>query len=317
MGTSYSIKIRGEINLARFDSLKNGINEELKKINQIMSTWIKDSELSKLNQSPVGQWITLSNELFEVIQSAKNIYKLSDGSFDVTVGPLVNLWGFGPKPGKRKIPSASEINSLLKVLGTNHIQLDSKNKRLKKVKAISIDLSAIAKGYGVDRLSNYLSKNRVKNFIAEIGGEIHASGYREFASKGGVITCKPWRIAIEAPLVDSREVQQIVELSNISIATSGDYRNYYEKNGSRFSHTINPRSGYPIKHNLASVSVKHKLTMQADALATALMVMGARKGVKFVNKHDIAALFIVKAERGFKVIYSKTFNSNARISCTE
>jgi thiamine biosynthesis lipoprotein len=204
----------------------------------------------------------------------------------------VNLWGFGP-PGKSEdIPTVKQISESLKKVGSNHLKSRLSPPALKKeIVDLYVDLSGIAKGFGVDSIANLLETQGLMNYIVDIGGEMKTRGRKNANS--------PWRIAIESPIVDKKEIQQVINLNDQAIATSGDYRNYFEKDGKRYSHEINPRTGYPIQHRLASVTVLDSSCMRADALATALIVLGPEKGFQLAEKESNAALFIIKGEDGF------------------
>ncbi len=292
MGTVYSIKIvkeEGKQNL--YDGLQQQIDMVLKEVNMKMSTYIETSEISLFNKSKANEWKTLSEDLAVVISKAEEIYRLSQGAFDITVGPLVNLWGFGPEKRDDDIPSDSTIMARKKNVGMDKIHLDSQNLLIKKdLDGIYCDLSAIAKGYGVDKVGEFLSQKGIKNYMVEIGGEVRTSGKNH---KG-----EPWKIGVTTPDNDLA-IQEIIPLSNLTMATSGDYRNYFEKDGVRYSHTIDPRTGRPITHNLASVTVIHENCMTADAAATAIDVLGPDDGMALAQKMNIAVYMIIRSDSGF------------------
>lgn len=318
MGTRYHIKLLNTDNdSTKLKNMQADVDAILDTINRKMSTWIKDSELSRFNDSPVGHWYQVSNETFEVIEAGLEVYRQSAGRFDITVGPLVSLWGFNSNTIKHQLPEEKSIQATLKNIGSNFLELDKQQKRLKKLKPVAVDLSAIAKGYAVDRLADYLLKKGYKHFLVEIGGEVKANGFRQTnPGKSGNQQCNKWRIAIETPLTGKRQVYEVIAIGNEAVATSGDYRNYFEKNGKRYSHTIDPLSGYPITHKLASVTIIHESTMIADALATAILVMGSNEGIQFADKNGIAAFLIVKSANGFKHVYSSAYQARDRtIQC--
>ena len=211
----------------------------------------------------------------------------------MTVGPLVNLWGFGPVPRGDTIPSDTEIREALQKVGYTKIHTQISPPAIKKDRPdIQIDLSAIAKGYAVDQVADYLDRSRVLDYLVEIGGELRAKGKNAEGTA--------WRVGIEKPVPNKRAVHQVLHLRDQAMATSGDYRNYFEKNGQRFSHTINPRTGRPITHNLASVTVINPSSMRADAMATALMVLGPEVGYELAERQKLAALFILRDSDGFQ-----------------
>lgn len=288
MGTTYSIRWV-DTDEERVETLRPLVDNLLKEVNQQMSTYIPDSELSRFNSLSAGGSLEVSPQLAEVVSESLRISELSDGAFDVTVGPLVNLWGFGPDGRIIKAPSEEKVESLREEVGYGNISVSGN--RLSKKGDQYVDLSAIAKGYGVDEVAALLEKQGIKDYLVEIGGELRASGLKP----GG----EDWRIAIESPVAGERDVERVVSVSDTGIATSGDYRNYFEENGQRFSHTIDPRTGRPITHKLASVTVLRPKCYEADALATTLMVLGDEAGPKFAEEHGIAAFFIIKQDEGF------------------
>lgn len=288
MGTSFSLRWV-DTRTERVDELRPRVEAMLAEINQQMSTYIEDSELSRFNQAPAGTRMRVSPQLAEVITQALQISELSRGAFDVTVGPLVNLWGFGPNGRIMKAPSAASVEAMRQRIGYHNISIDGLE--LSKRGDQYVDLSAIAKGYGVDQLAALLEDAGIHNYLVEIGGELRLAGHKPDGSN--------WRIAIESPVAGERDVERIISASDIGIATSGDYRNYFEENGQRFSHTLDPRTGYPITHRLASVTLLRERCSEADALATTLMVLGDEAGYDFALEQGLAAFFIIKQGDGF------------------
>jgi FAD:protein FMN transferase len=300
MGTTYSIKINEADLPFPAEKINADVNDILIDVNNKMSTYIDDSELSLINQNNSQDWISLSEDLHYVITEAIQISKLTQGSFDITVGPLVNMWGFGPSKQSQEVPLEADINDALAGIGFQNISLRDTNTAIQKLKPdIYIDLSGIAKGYGVDLMAEYLEQHNINNYMVEIGGEIRAKGVN--------IKNHAWRIGIEQPLTKQRNVQRIIQLDNISMATSGDYRNYFEQDGIRYSHTIDPRNGRPITHKLVSVTVLHESTTRADALATGFLVMGKEDAYKLALQGDLAVLFIEKTDDGFTESYTDAF----------
>lgn len=292
MGTSYTVKLvelAAELEPA---SIQAEIDVILENINRQMSTYLDDSELSRFNRSRSPEWTAVSPELAEVLKQAQQLGALTNGAFDVTVGPLVNLWGFGPAAGEDEVPAEQEIRDVMSRVGYQALQVSRSPPAVRKDRPdLYVDLSAIAKGYAVDAVAEYLQTLDIEDYMVEIGGEIRARGRNARDTL--------WRIAIEKPSSGSRVLHTVIELDDVGLATSGDYRNYFEQAGRRYSHTIDPATGRPVTHSLASVTVAHPSTMQADALATALMVLGPEAGYRFAEEHALAALFIVKGEDGF------------------
>ena len=304
-GTSFTIKASLIPRTLKTNELRVQIKQLLDKLNGQMSTYQQDSELSKINANESSEWLTVSTDLYSVLKQANEISVLSNGAFDVTIGPLVNLWGFGPDPMSFVVPEKSLIDTQLKTTGYKKILFDDKTNKIKKLSPdIYIDLSAIAKGYAVDQVGLLLEKQGISNYMVEIGGELRL--------KGKNISNEPWRIVVEKPIIEMGVIQKVLPLSNISVATSGDYRNFFESGGVRFSHTIDPRFGQPIKHKLASITILSDTTMKADALATALMVLGAEEGYKIAEQEKIAALFIIKTEDAFKEKATPVFLNTLR-----
>lgn len=300
MGTSYSIKI--VLNGIALD--KNTVHRNIEKIladiNQAMSTYIDDSELSLFNQSRTTDWQVLSADLYRVIEHGNQLSLISNGAFDITVGPLVNLWGFGPAPYTRDTPSDSVIQSIKQHTGYEKLDFDESSHRISKSDpVVTIDLAGIAKGFAIDKIAQYLDEWGVTDYLVEIGGEL--------IGKGTNAKQQAWQIGIEQANPLKRSVQRIVSLDNIAMASSGDYRNYFEKYGIRYSHTINPLTGSPITHTLAAVTVLHSSAMHADALATAFMVSGPEKSLALANDIGVALFMIIKTNSGFEERYNEHF----------
>ncbi|MGK0250030.1 MAG: thiamine biosynthesis lipoprotein, partial [Oleispira sp.] len=306
MGTEYHIswvsKTRDNVAFElEKKSIKERVDKRLSDINKSMSTYDSKSELSLINHNFNPNWQEISMGLYRVLFMAKQVNVQSDRAFDITVGPLVNLWGFGPDNASDQVPELPEINRLLAKVGSDAIMLREQEGvfQLRLAAPRYLDLSAIAKGYAVDDLGILLQEQGVDSYLVEVGGEIIAKGFKP--------QHQHWRIAIEAPNDDGRSVQVIIPLSNMGLATSGDYRNFFEQNGKRFSHTIDGRTGYPVDHNLASVSVLHESVALADAWATALTVLGAERGLELAEIYDLAAYFIVRTSSGYQQLSSHQF----------
>lgn len=290
-GTFYHITYQND------QDLQKEIEAELKKIDNSLSTFNKQSVISKVNNNEV----TKLDELFiEIFDKAKAISKETDGAFDITVAPLVNLWGFGFKQGTT--PSKQQIDSLKQLVGYEKVSLIM-GKRIKKTdQRIMLDCSAIAKGYGSDVIARLFKKYDIKNFMIEIGGEIVVSGNSE--------SRVPWKIGVNKPIEDSTntntELQTVLNITNKAMATSGNYRNFYYKGGKKFAHTIDPKTGYPVQHSLLSATVLAADCTTADAYATAFMVMGMERSKKVLEKHkELMAYFIYSDHQGkLKVWYS-------------
>lgn len=298
MGTTYNIKVVVNPEITNVKLLHTDIDAALVAVNQSMSTYIPDSELSLFNKSDGKTPIVISEGLRKVLAEAIRLGQLSQGKLDVTVGPLVNLWGFGPEYRVERKPTPEEQAKASARIGLENIILEG-DQLSKKLPSLYIDLSTIAKGYGVDVIADLVEANGINDYLIEIGGEMRLKGFKA----NGTL----WHVAVEKPVTLDRSVQQVIVPKNNAVATSGDYRNYIEIDGHRYSHIIDPDTAMPIDHKLVSVTVIHPSSMTADGLSTTLMVMGEKQGVAFANEHNLAAMFIVKTEHGFDEINSKLF----------
>lgn len=296
MGTSYHVTVIAESVPADLDQQ---IAAALEDINEQMSTYRNDSLLMEFNRAPLGEPFSISQDLLNVLVLAETIFKNSEGAFDPTVGPLVNLWGFGPDYHEDQVPDSALISGMVAELGFDGVSIDAGKVEAARLKSVSLDLSAIAKGYAADKVAEVLRGHGLSRYMVEVGGEMALAGMNARNT--------PWQIAIEKPVAGIRSVQQIVSFTNVGVATSGDYRNYFEKDGVRYSHTLDPRTGYPINHKLASVTVAAESSALADGLATAFMVMGTEKSLAFAEKHSIAIMTLSKTESGFEAAYSSAF----------
>lgn len=287
MGTTYSVKYIGG-NPAT-GKLEADVAAELARINSIMSTYDPESELSRFNRGPVGQAIEVSKELREVIELAEEIYGASDEALDVTVGPLVNLWGFGADPRQSEVPPPDAIAQAKSRTGFGALGLQGS--KLTRHRDIYVDLSAIAKGYAVDQVSQLLESRGIQRYLVEVGGELRGHGLNAAG--------EPWRIAVEQPEALARSIFTTLPLRDLGMATSGDYRNYFEVDGQRYSHMIDPRTGYPVTHTTVSVTVLARTCAEADGYATAINVMGVEAGLALAEARNLAILVIMKTDGRF------------------
>jgi len=292
MGTTYNIGVVHFKNQkVDGDALKVTIDDLLENINQQVSTYIPSSQISQFNKREQTDWFKVDKDFFTTVESAQLVSEETQGLFDISVSPIINLWGFGAEKNDQP-PNEDQIKKALTNVGYKQLQLDPELSSLKKLKpSLSIDLSAIAKGFAVDKISQLLMNKGFSDHIVEIGGELRVSGHNQ--------NDKAWRIAIEQPDVAANTVSRSVAMTNLAVATSGDYRNYFVENGVRRSHIIDPTTGYPVTHNLASVTVLHESAMMADAYATALLVMGDAKGKAFAKEHQLDVLMIVREKNQF------------------
>ncbi|QBG37075.1 FAD:protein FMN transferase [Litorilituus sediminis] len=302
MGTTYNIKVVSTAEQIESLKLQQQIDDALKQVNQAMSTYIPTSEISTFNKMHSTEAMTISDGFARVLAESIRLGEISAGKLDITLGPVINLWGFGPEHRPETVPSEALLAETKAKVGLGYLSLVG-NQLSKKLPKLAIDLSTTAKGYGVDVVAELLEQNGFNHYLVEIGGEMRLKGFKS--------TGELWAIAIEKPIIDAtgqqRAVHEVVIPKDNAVATSGDYRIYFESDGVRYSHIIDPHTGKPIRHNLVSVTVIHPSSMTADGLSTTLMVMGAEQGMAFAQKHDLAAYFISKTENGFSEQYTVKF----------
>jgi len=302
MGTTWSVLSGGLPKGLALSSLKPLLQQRLDRINQLMSTYDPVSEISRFNNSRTNSWFPVSPETAAVVELAQEISRLSGGAFDITVGPLVDLWGFGPRPQSGHPPADSEIEAARSMVGYRRLQVRRSPAALRKeIPGLRIDLSAIAKGYAVDQLAEILIAHGVFDMVVEIGGEMRIRG-RHPDGKG-------WRIAVEKPLPGKRAVEKIFSFADTGMATSGNYRNFFIENGQTYAHTIDPSTGRPVRHKLASVTVLDPSCARADALATALAVMGDELAVEFCRREKIAAYLLIHKGKGTTSVMTDHFRA--------
>ncbi len=313
MGTTYHVKYIDDgktEHLPQPEKVQAQLDMLLKTVNNEMSTYQKDSQISSFNQfNQVNQVVSVSNDFATVVEEAIRLNKMTEGALDVTVGPLVNLWGFGPDKRLNKVPTNEQILERAKSVGIDKIEVrfsdndrqNGKGLLIKKEPNLYLDLSSIAKGFGVDKLARHLEMLGIENYLVEIGGELRGKGH----NLKGV----PWRIAIEKPEFTQGTSSQItVPLHNLGMATSGNYRNYFEdEQGNRLSHIIDPKTLRPISHNLASITVFAPTAMTADGLSTGLFVLGAEKAIEVAERENLAIFLIIKKGEGYETKMSTAF----------
>ncbi len=301
LGTTFNVSIVEPPENLDTAKLEADIVATLKRIDDLASTWRADSELSVFNADQSIDWIIVSAEFCDALATALDLGRVTDGAFDVTVGHLVDLWGFGPGGQVTEPPADAEIDKALEAVGYGMIEADCAEKLVRKDHAqMYVDLSGWAKGHAVDELAGLLDAGGLENYLVEIGGEIRVRGHNSEAAN--------WALAIEAPSTSERVPHAIVRVTNTSVATSGDYRNYFEHGGTRYSHTIDPRTGRPVTHDLAAVSVIHASAAYADALATALLVLGPEAGPALARQLDLAAYFLVRGATDILEITTPAFD---------
>lgn len=297
MGTTYTVKVVVPVGQTLDEGLGNDIAAVLENVNSKMSTYRADSEVTLFNRADLLEPFAVSQETATVVSEAVRLGQLSGGALDITIGPLVDLWGFGPTKREGK-PTAEEIAQIKDKTGLRHLHVNGLSLQ-KDIPGLAIDLSSVAKGYAVDRVAALLEANKLDNYLVEVGGEMRLSGNKPDGSD--------WRIAVEKPLAGARIVELIIAPQNNAMATSGDYRNYFEQDGVRYSHTLDATTGQPITHTLASVTVIHASAMTADGLATAINVMGPDKGFALAQAEGLAVYLIIKTDDGFTARYTEQF----------
>jgi thiamine biosynthesis lipoprotein len=299
MGTQFNVTLVS--NEADAEAVRLEIVASLDAVDRMMSTYRADSELMLFSSNSSTDWQPVSEDFCASVEDALALSVLTDGAFDITVGPLVNLWGFGPGDTIDEPPADADIAAMLLTVGHEHLQTDCTQPALKKdIVDLVLDMSAFGKGYAADKVAERLEQAGYGDFLVEVGGELRIAGRN---AKGEL-----WAIGIEAPLVDRRQPQTVVRLTNAAVATSGDYRNYFEVDGRRYSHTIDTLTGRPVTHSLASVTIIDDSGYRADALATAFLVMGVEKAIAFAQKEQLAVVFLVRNDAGIKELTTPAFD---------
>ena len=284
------------------DTLLEAVDARLDYLDTVVfSTYAYDSQLSRFNRE-VGAPVQVASELITVLFAAGEVYRLSEGAFDVTIKPVIDLWGFGFDIPEQIIPDPAQLEVALSKKGMQSIIINTSHSTIRKGFDLSVDLSAIAKGFAVDDITGLLESLGFENFLVEIGGEVVVSGLRPDGD--------PWQLGIERPEPGDPALMQRINYTGnkIAVAASGDYRNFFLHEGQRYSHIIDPRTGWPVSHELVSVTVLSESAMLADAWATALMVLGPEEGVKLANELQLAAYFVLGNGTGFQSRHSDAFN---------
>lgn len=301
MGTTFNVLLVAPSDELSKDRLQARIIETLEAIENLASTWRENSELSRFNANPANGWIDVSAELCVAIEQALEVSRQSEGAFDITVGPLVNLWGFGPNGAVSEPPEEHELLAVMQRVGYEGLQTRCDEPAVQKRDGgIYVDLSGWAKGYAVDELALLLDQHELRDYLVEIGGELRVRGHNAEGLK--------WAVAVETPTTTKRAPHAVLRVTDTSVATSGDYRNFFDHNGQHYSHTIDARTGRPISHDLAAVTVVSKSAAYADAIATALLVLGPEAGPKLAEKLGVAAYFLIRNKTGIKEVTTPNFN---------
>lgn len=300
MGSAWTVKLTGALPQSA-EQLRAGVQARFDAVNLALSTYRTDSALSRFNAVDTGEWVAIDAELGEVLAYALSLAEASGGAYDVTVGPLVDLWGFGPEPAKNQVPEAAAIDAARARVGWRGVEVDLANHRARKRPGMRVDLSSLGKGRGVDRVAEYLDQQGIANYLIDLSGKLRARG----RNARGVA----WRVAVERPAADvsssTADVDPaIVELHDASVATAGDYRRYFESGGRHYSHIIDPRTGYPVAHGTVSATALAADCMTADALATVMMVMPPADALALAGHERLRALLIEHDAGKYRVLRS-------------
>jgi FAD:protein FMN transferase len=297
MGTTWSVKLVGHHSAAPA-LWHRAVQQTLDAVVAQMSPWEPGSNISRFNRAAPHSWHTLPEAFAQVLQHGLDVAARSGGAYDPTSGALVNAWGFGPVPraAGQSVPSAQAIEQARAACGWQRLNSEPTTRRVQQPGGLQLDLSAIAKGFGVDHVAHCLRAHGVQSFLVEVGGELRGEGVKPDG--------QPWWVSLEPPSADCPLPATRLALHGLSVATSGDYRRYLEHDGQRYSHTVDPRSGWPVRHALASVSVLHRECMAADAWSTALMVLGLREGLALADAHGLVARFVARGPQGWAEHFS-------------
>lgn len=289
MGSHWSVKYTVPDSVHDRIGVQRALQSVLDRLESQMSTWRDDSELSRFNHSQSTEWFAVPIETARIVAEAQRISKLTEGAFDVTVLPLLKLWGFGSRTQPQRVPAPVEVAAARVSVGWKKLEVRMAPPALRKmVGGLQVDLSGIAPGFAADELGSWLEGRGIANFLVDVGGELRA--------RGTDLRGDPWRVGIERPANSERVVDAVVSLNNVALATSGDYRNFFEQAGKRYSHIFDPRTGAPSQSGVASVSVVHPSAMTADALATALAVMGMESGLELAQREGWAVRYVERRD---------------------
>jgi thiamine biosynthesis lipoprotein len=297
MGSTYSIKYVRREGLPSPKDVQAEVEKILADVDQQMSTYRSDSDIERFNDLPTNRCQKMPAPILKLIRVGEQLSEQSEGSYDLTVEPLLNLWGFGPQAREEKVPSAQALAEVRQRVGYQHLRID--RDQLCKDAAVEVDFNSIAAGYAVDTIAARLEAMGIHDYLAEATGELKAAGRK--------LDGLPWRIALEEPRDDQQVAQKIIAVDGYGVSTSGDYRNYFQQDGRRYSHTFDARTGAPILHTLASVTVIHPSALMADGLSTLLLILGPERGWDYAQAHDIGAFFVIRADTGFVTRTTQAF----------
>ena len=297
MGSTYSIKYVRRAGLPAAADVRVEVEKILADIDRQLSTYRSDSDIERFNDLPANRCQKMPASILKLIRVGEQLSEQSEGSYDLTVEPLLNLWGFGPQGREEKVPAEQALAQARQRVGYQHLRIEGD--QLCKDAAVEVDFNSIAAGYAVDTIAARLEALGIHDYLAEATGELKAAGKKLDGS--------PWRIALEEPRDDQQVAERVVAVDGFGLSTSGDYRNYFEQDGRRYSHTFDARTGAPVSHSLASVTVIHPSALMADGLSTLLLILGPERGWDYAEKHDIGAFFVIRADTGFVTRTSHAF----------
>ena len=297
MGSRYSIQYVRHSSTPGPKAVQAEVENILAEVDRQFSTYRSDSDIERFNALPAGRCQVMPDPVLELIRVGEQLSSQSEGSYDLTVEPLLNLWGFGPQGREEKVPTAEALAEVRQRVGHAHLRIDGD--QLCKDAAVEVDFNSIAAGYAVDAIAAKLEAMGIHNYLAEATGELKAAGKKLDGS--------PWRVALEEPRDDQQVAERILAVDGYGVSTSGDYRNYFEQDGRRYSHTFDARTGAPVLHTLASVTVIHPSALMADGLSTLLLILGPERGWDYAETHDIGAFFVIRADTGFVTRTTQAF----------
>jgi len=297
MGSRYSIQYVRHIATPGPKTVQDEVEQILAEVDRQLSTYRSDSDIERFNALPADNCQVMPGPVLELIRAGEQLSSQSDGAFDLTVEPLLDLWGFGPQSREEQVPSAEALAEARQRVGHGHLRIEGD--RLCKDAAVEVDFNSIAAGYAVDRIAARLQALGIDSYLAEATGELKAVGHKPDGS--------PWRIALEEPRDDRQVAERVIEVNGYGVSTSGDYRKYFEQGGRRYSHTFDARTGAPVLHNLASVTVIHPSAMMADGLSTLLLILGPEQAWDYAQKHRIGVFFVLRDNDRFVVRTNDVF----------
>lgn len=307
MGSTWTVQYVPPASGPDADQVKKEIESILADIDQHFSTYRGDSAVARFNRLPAGSCQAMPADVLKLVRLGETLWRESGGAFDLSVEPLMDLWGFGPQAREEKVPSAQRLAEVRQRVGQGHLRIEGE--QLCKDIALELDFNSIAAGYSVDRIAERLQGLGIENLLVEVTGELKAIGRKP---DGGA-----WRVALELPREDRQIAEQILSIDGLGVSTSGDYRNYFEENGQRFSHTFDARLGKPVSHALAAVTVFDASALVADGYSTLLLILGPEQGWEFAVAQNLAAVFVMRADSGFVARVTPAFERIVATSAAE